>query len=97
MKNRLYILYIGLMTVLIASCQQSLDEVQSPPMFSKAQITFTVALDNISSHSRATWKENDSIAGSDVAVVNENQIDLGSEDGRDTRSKYRHRERFFSF
>ena len=69
------------MTVLIASCQQSLDEVQSSPMFSKAQITFTVALDNISSHSRATWKENDSIAGSDVAVVKENQIDLGSEDG----------------
>lgn len=81
MKNCLYILYIGLMSVLIASCQQSLDEVQTLPVLSKAQITFTVALDNINTHSRATWKENDSIAGSEVGVVKDNQIDLSSEDG----------------
>ena len=65
MKNWIYILMIGLMGSLVSSCQQSLDdEVQLPITTGKAQITFTIALDDIDS--RATWEENE---GATDAVV----------------------------
>ena len=81
MKNWLYILYIGLMGFIASSCQQSLEEeVQLPPAQGKAQITFTIALDDFGSRSRASWEDNDDATGSVVGTVYENQIDLTSED-----------------
>ena len=80
MKNWIYILMIGLMGSLVSSCQQSLDdEVQLPITTGKAQITFTIALDDIDS--RATWEENEGATDAVVGSVNENAINLDSEDG----------------
>lgn len=81
MKNRLYILYIGLIGFMASSCQQSLEEeVQLSPTQGKAQITFTIALDDMDSRSRASWEENDFVSGSVAGTVYENQINLNSED-----------------
>ena len=80
MKNWIYILMIGLMGSLVSSCQQSLDdEVQLPITTGKAQITFTIALDDIDS--RAAWEENEGATDAVVGSVNENAINLDSEDG----------------
>jgi len=80
MKNWIYILMIGLMGSLVSSCQQSLDdEVQLPITTGKAQITFTIALDDIDS--RATWEDNEGATDAVVGSVNENAINLDSEDG----------------
>ena len=81
MKNCLYILYIGLMGFMASSCQQSLEEeVQLPPTLGKAQLSFTIALDDFGSRSRASWKDNDDASGSVSGTVYENQINLTSED-----------------
>lgn len=81
MKNWLYILYIGLMGFMVSSCQQSLEEeAQISPTRGKAQITFTIALDDMDSRSRASWEENDSVSGSVLGTMYENQINLNSED-----------------
>ena len=80
MKNWIYILMIGLMGSLVSSCQQSLDdEVQLPITTGKAQITFTIALDDIDS--RAAWEDNEGATDAVVGSVNENAINLDSEDG----------------
>lgn len=78
MKNWLYIIYIGLMGCLVSSCQQSLDEEVQLPTIGKAQITFTIALDDI--HSRATWKENETAKDAVVGSEKENEISLNSAD-----------------
>ena len=80
MKNWLYIIYIGLFGALVSSCQQSLDEeVQIPIVSGKAQISFTIALDDI--ESRATWEDNEGSTSAVVGTEQENAIDLTSEDG----------------
>ena len=80
MKNWLYIIYIGLLGALVSSCQQSLDEeVQIPAVSDKAQISFTIALDDI--ESRATWEDNEGSTSAFVGTEQENAIDLTSEDG----------------
>lgn len=80
MKNLLYIIYIGLFGALVSSCQQSLDEeVQIPAVSGKAQISFTIALDDI--ESRATWEDNEGSTSAFVGTEQENAIDLTSEDG----------------
>ena len=80
MKNWLYIIYIGLFGALVSSCQQSLDEeVQIPAVSGKAQISFTIALDDI--ESRATWEDNEGSTSAFVGTEQENAIDLTSEDG----------------
>lgn len=80
MKNWLYIIYIGLFGALVSSCQQSLDEeVQIPSASGKAQISFTIALDDI--ESRATWDDNEGSTSAIVGTEQENAIDLSSEDG----------------
>lgn len=80
MKNWLYIIYIGLFGALVSSCQQSLDEeVQIPIVSGKAQISFTIALDDI--ESRATWDDNEGSTSAIVGTEQENAIDLTSEDG----------------
>lgn len=82
MKNWLNIIYIGLMGALVSSCQQSLDEeVQVPVTSGKAQITFTVALDDIDSRSRASWEDNEGSDGSMIGSVYGNQINLTSQNG----------------
>ena len=80
MKNWIYILYIGLMGFLASSCQSSEEEPQLPP--GKVKITFTLALDNLDSRSRAegdwTYNEtNGGILGSEY----ENQIDFRTDNG----------------
>lgn len=79
MKNCLYILYIGLLGILISSCQQSLEEVQLKS--AKAQVAFTVAMNDLDSRSRSSWENNDKMAETDEGTVDENQIDLNSEAG----------------
>ena len=80
MKNWLYIIYIVLMGAFVSSCQQSLDEeVQIPTASGKAQISFTIALDDI--ESRATWEDNEGSTSAVVGAEQENAIDLTSEDG----------------
>ena len=80
MKNWLYIIYIGLFGALVSSCQQSLDEeVQIPSASGKAQISFTITLDDI--ESRATWDDNEGSTSAIVGTEQENAIDLSSEDG----------------
>ena len=81
MKNWLYIIYIGLVGFMASSCQQSLEEeVQLPPTQSKAQISFTIALDNMDSRSRASWSDNEATSGFVIGTVYENQINLTTED-----------------
>ena len=81
MKNWLYIIYIGLVGFMASSCQQSLEEeVQLPPTQSKAQVSFTIALDDMDSRSRASWNDNEATSGSVIGTVYENQINLTSED-----------------
>lgn len=71
MKNWIYILIIGLMGSLVSSCQQSLDEeVQLPITTGKAQITFTIALDDIAS--RAEWEDNET--NGEEGTVDDNLI-----------------------
>ena len=80
MKNWLYIIYIGILCSLITSCQQSADEeVVLPP--DRISITFTLALDELSSSSRAAWSENETAAGASTGNGYENQIDLTSDNG----------------
>lgn len=79
MKNWIYILYIGLMGFLASSCQSSEEEVQLPP--GKVRVTFTLALDELETRSRAEgdWTDNeqDGILGSEY----ENQIDFRTDNG----------------
>lgn len=82
MKNWIYTLIIGLVGSLVSSCQQSLDEeVQLPARSGKAEITFTIALDNIGSRSRASWEDNETAGDSSVGNEFDNQIDLTSANG----------------
>ena len=81
MKNWVYIIYIGLIGCLVSSCQQSLDEVVQESTKGKAEISFTIALDDINSCSRASWEDSDSELDSEIGTVNDNQIDLSSENG----------------
>jgi hypothetical protein len=55
------------------------EEVQIPVTSGKAQISFTIALDDI--ESRATWEENEGSTSAVVGSEQENAIDLTSEDG----------------
>ena len=76
MKNWMYILYIGLLGFLTMACQSSMEEeIQLPP--SKVQISFTLALDDLDSRSRAggDWNENETTTGV-IGDNYENQIDL---------------------
>lgn len=79
MKNWFYILYIGLMGCLASSCQPSLlveEEQQLPP--GKMQITFTLALDEPESRSRAEgdWNEHENGNDGVIGTEFENRIDL---------------------
>lgn len=79
MKNWFYILYIGLMGCLASSCQSSLvEEVQLPP--GKMQITFTLALDEPESRSRAEgdWNEHETGDNGVIGSEFENRIDLNT-------------------
>ena len=76
MKNWTYILYIGLLGCFTMACQPSLEEeVQLPP--GKVQISFTLALDELNSRSRAEgdWNEVETTTGV-IGNSYENQIDL---------------------
>ena len=82
MKKWIYTLIVGLIGCFVSSCQQSLDEeVQLPARLGKAQITFTIALDDIGSRSRASWEDNETSAESFVGSDFDNQIDLTSANG----------------
>lgn len=81
MKNWLYFIYIGLVGSLVSSCQQSLDEVVQESTIGKAEITFTIALEEIDSRSQTSWADNESSSNSEGGSVYDNQIDLTSEDG----------------
>ena len=81
MKNWIYIIYIGLVGCLVSSCQQSLDEVVQESTIGKAEISFTIALDDIDSRSRVSWEDSESELDSEIGSVNDNQIDLSSENG----------------
>lgn len=80
MKNWIYILYIGLMGFLASSCQSSEEEPQLPP--GKVKITFTLALDNLDSRSRAEgdWTDNETNGGI-LGSEYENQIDFRTDNG----------------
>lgn len=81
MKNWIYIIYIGLMGFMASSCQSSLEE-EAQLLPGKVQISFTIALNDINSRaSRGSWEDNENVPESVVGSVNENQIDLTSEDG----------------
>ena len=79
MKNWICIIYIGLVGCLVTSCQQSLDEVVQESTIGKAEISFTIALDDI--ESRATWEDNEGSTSALVGTEKENAFDLTSEDG----------------
>ena len=80
MKNWIYILMIGLMSCLVSSCQQSLDEDVKVPLASgKAQISFTIVLDEHGS--RSAWQENETANESEMGTDMENQINLDAENG----------------
>ena len=79
MKNWIYIIYIGLVGCLVSSCQQSLDEAVQESTIGKAEISFTIALDDI--ESRATWEDNEGSTSALVGTEKENAFDLTSEDG----------------
>ena len=80
MKNWLYILYIGILGSFVSSCQQSADEEVMLPS-NHIRITFTLALDELNSSSRATWSDNEASTGALAGNAYENQIDLKSENG----------------
>ncbi len=80
MKNRLYILYIGILCGLISSCQSSVDDEILFPS-SNIRITFTLALNELSSSTRATWDSNETANSASIGNGYENQIDLTSENG----------------
>lgn len=76
MKNCIYILYIGLLGFMTMACQSSMEEeVQLSP--NKIQISFTLALDDLGSRSRAggDWNENENTTGV-IGDNYENQIDF---------------------
>ena len=75
MKNWMYKLYIGLLGCFAMACQSSQEEVQLPQ--GKVQISFTLALDDLHSRSRAggDWNENETTTGI-IGDEYENQIDL---------------------
>lgn len=80
MKNRLYIILIGILSSLISSCQQSADEeIVLPP--NNISITFTLAFDELSSATRAAWSSNETASDASPGNEFENQIDLTSENG----------------
>lgn len=80
MKNWLYILYIGILGSFVSSCQQSADEEVMLPS-NHIRITFTLALDELNSSSRATWSDNEASTGALAGNAYENQIDLKSDNG----------------
>ena len=75
MKNWMYKLYIGLLGCFAMACQSSQEEVQL--LQGKVQISFTLALDDLHSRSRAggDWNENETTTGV-IGDNYENQIDL---------------------
>ena len=82
MKNWLYMIYIGLTGYFVSSCQQALDEVMQESFIGKAQISFTIALDDIDSRAlQAGWGENEDAEDAEIGIDSENQIDLTSENG----------------
>lgn len=81
MKNWLYTIYIGLMGCLVSSCQQSLDEEVQDSTIGKAEITFTIALNEDISSSRVLWEDNETSSDSELGSTDDNQIDLTSQDG----------------
>lgn len=82
MKKWIYILITGLMSGLVSSCQQSLDEEVQVPTTGKAHITFTISLDDINSRSRAEiWNDNNSATDAVIGNDKENLINLGSTNG----------------
>ena len=73
MKNCIYILYIWLLGFMTMACQSSMEEeVQLSP--NKIQISFTLALDDLGSRSRAggDWNENENTTG----VIGEVEFDF---------------------
>lgn len=81
MKNWLYIIYIGLMGCLASSCQQSLDEEVQESTIGKAEITFTISLNDDKSSSRVLWEDNETKSESELGTIDDNHIDLTSQDG----------------
>ena len=81
MKNWLYTIYIGLMGCLASSCQQSLDEEVQESTIGKAEITFTIALNDDKSSSRVIWEDNETKFESESGSVDDNEIDLTSQHG----------------
>lgn len=76
MKNCvLHILYIGIATLMLASCTQ--DELLPMPDANKMQVVFTLALGDSSSRSRATssWEQNE--GGTDSTIGNEIDNEIG--------------------
>ena len=66
----------------VSSCQQALDEVIQESTTGKAQISFTIALDDIDSRaSQALWENNDDSVDAEMGTDAENQIDLTSDNG----------------
>lgn len=80
MRNRLYIIYIGILCSLISSCQPTAnEEIQLPP--DNIRIAFTLAFDELLSSSRATWSDNETANSASIGNEYENLIDLTSENG----------------
>ena len=69
------------MGCLASSCQQSLDEEVQETTIGKAEITFTIALNEDKSSSRVLWEDNETISESESGSINDNEIDLTSQDG----------------
>lgn len=84
-----HIIYIGLLGLLATSCSNYLEETSSGG--EKVSVTFTLAMGEPSSRSRASFDENESDPGADIGNSFENKIDgkglqvlLYSADGNNT-------------
>lgn len=86
----IHIIYIGLLGLLATSCSNYLEETSSE-QGDKVSVTFTLAMGEPSSRSRASFDENESDPGADIGNSFENKIDgkglqvlLYSADGKNT-------------
>lgn len=80
MKNRLYIIFIGIFCGLFSSCRPTVDEEILLPS-DNIRITFTLALDELSSATRASWNSNETSNDASIGNEYENQIDLTDDNG----------------
>lgn len=86
----IHIIYIGLLGLIATSCSNYLEETSSE-QGDKVSVTFTLAMGEPSSRSRASFDENESDPGADIGNSFENKIDgkglqvlLYSADGKNT-------------